>query len=135
MKSIFMRVLFCKIHCSSFICFCKPSTASHLYNSGPLKLENSPQAPHPSVVTVTDPSDQNHVEESVEQIKENEISEDEKQDSQIEIVVLRSLKQEMQIMKTIIMLAFARFFDVFFKISMFIGYEKIGYLGNSVSRP
>ncbi|KAJ0730252.1 hypothetical protein HanOQP8_Chr07g0237871 [Helianthus annuus] len=91
MKSIFMRVLFCKIHCSSFICFCKPSsTASHLYNSGPLKLENSPQAPHPSVVTVTDPSDQNHVEESVEQIKENEVSEDEKQDSQIEIVVLRS---------------------------------------------
>ncbi|KAI3688335.1 hypothetical protein L1987_82047 [Smallanthus sonchifolius] len=84
MKSIFMRVLFCKIHCSSFICFCKPSTASHLYNSGPLKLENSPHAPHPSVVT--DPSDQNHVEE----IKENEISEDGKQESEIEIVVLRS---------------------------------------------
>lgn len=37
-----MRVLFCKIHCPSFICFCKPSAASHLYNSGPLKLDNSP---------------------------------------------------------------------------------------------
>ncbi|KAI3822946.1 hypothetical protein L1987_10547 [Smallanthus sonchifolius] len=87
MKSIFMRVLFCKIHCSSFICFCKPSTASHLYNSGPLKLENSPHAPHPpNPSVVTDPCDQNHVEE----IKENEISEDGKQESEIEIVVLRS---------------------------------------------
>ncbi|MFS8034696.1 putative light-harvesting complex-like protein OHP2 [Helianthus anomalus] len=83
MKSILMRVLFCKIHCS-FICFCKSSTASHLYNSGPLKLENSPQAPHSSVVT--DTSDQNHVED----VKENEISEDEKKESQIEIVVVRS---------------------------------------------
>lgn len=43
MKSIFMRVLFCKIHCPSFICFCKPSAAAaHLYNSGPLKLDNTP---------------------------------------------------------------------------------------------
>ncbi|KAK1356199.1 Acetyl-coenzyme A synthetase [Heracleum sosnowskyi] len=43
MKSIFMRVLFCKIHCPSFICFCKPSSAAaHLYTSGPLKLDNSP---------------------------------------------------------------------------------------------
>lgn len=42
MKSIFMRVLFCKIHCPSFICFCKPSAAAHLYTSGPLKLDNSP---------------------------------------------------------------------------------------------
>ncbi|KAK9072534.1 hypothetical protein SSX86_008968 [Deinandra increscens subsp. villosa] len=87
MKSIFMRVLFCKIHCPSFICFCKPSTASHLYNSGPLKLDNSPHAPHPSVVT--DRSDQNHVEEIVEVI-EKEISEDGNQESEIEINVLRS---------------------------------------------
>ncbi|KAL8099427.1 uncharacterized protein LOC141683805 [Apium graveolens] len=42
MRSIFMRVLFCKIHCPSFICFCKPSAAAHLYTSGPLKLDNSP---------------------------------------------------------------------------------------------
>ncbi|KAL8227269.1 hypothetical protein R6Q57_017101 [Mikania cordata] len=87
MKSIFMRVLFCKIHCPSFICFCKPSTASHLYNSGTLKLESSPHAPHPTVVT--DRSDQNHVEEIVEVI-EKEISEDGKQESEIEIDVLRS---------------------------------------------
>lgn len=37
-----MRVLFCKIHCPSFICFCKPSAAAHLYSSGPLKLDNTP---------------------------------------------------------------------------------------------
>ncbi|XP_062076411.1 uncharacterized protein LOC133781445 isoform X2 [Humulus lupulus] len=34
-----MRVLFCKIPRPSFICFCKPS--SHIYSSGPLKLENT----------------------------------------------------------------------------------------------
>lgn len=50
-----MRVLFCKIHCP-FICFCKPS-AAHLYTPGPLKLENTPQAPS-SVVSVSDTSDQ-----------------------------------------------------------------------------
>lgn len=82
-----MRVLFCKIHCPSFICFCKPSTASHLYNSGPLKLENSPRAPHLSVVI--DQSDQDHVEEIVE-VKEKEISEDGKQELEIESIVLRS---------------------------------------------
>lgn len=91
MKSIFMRVLFCKIHCPSFICFCKPSTASHLYNSGPLKLENSPQAPHPSIVT--DP-DQNHVShdvvEEIIEVKDNEISEDGNQEPEIEDIVLRS---------------------------------------------
>ncbi|XP_076885483.1 uncharacterized protein LOC143535021 [Bidens hawaiensis] len=65
-----------KIHCSSFICFC---------NSGPLKLENSHNAPELSVVT--DPCDQNHV---VEEVKDNEILEDGKQESQVEIVVLRS---------------------------------------------
>lgn len=56
-QSIFMRVLFCKIHCP-FICFCKPSAAAHLYNSGPLKLESTPpQAPF-RVVSVSDSSDQ-----------------------------------------------------------------------------
>ncbi|XP_076908369.1 uncharacterized protein LOC143565219 [Bidens hawaiensis] len=68
-----------KIHCSSFICFC---------NSGPLKLENAHHAPQLSVVT--DPCDQNHVEESNNNIKDNEILEEGKQESQVEIVVLRS---------------------------------------------
>ncbi|KAK0605590.1 hypothetical protein LWI29_028486 [Acer saccharum] len=45
-----MRVLFCKIHCPSFICFCKPT--SHIYTPGPLKLENSPHVP--STTTITD---------------------------------------------------------------------------------
>lgn len=88
MKSIFMRVLFCKIHCPSFICFCKPSTATHLYNPGPLKLENSHLAPPPFVVT--DPSDQNHqnhVEEIIE-VEEKEVLEDGKQEP--ESIVLRS---------------------------------------------
>lgn len=48
-----MRVLFCKIHCPSFICFCKPS--SHIYKPGPLKLENSPHVP--STITVVSASD------------------------------------------------------------------------------
>ncbi|KVH90944.1 uncharacterized protein LOC112521613 [Cynara cardunculus var. scolymus] len=89
MKSIFMRVLFCKIHCPSFICFCKPSTATHLYNPGPLKLENSTHAPPLSLVT--DPSDQNHVSPDVEEIievEEKEILEDGKQEP--ESIVLRS---------------------------------------------
>ncbi|KAL6966228.1 hypothetical protein U1Q18_032008 [Sarracenia purpurea var. burkii] len=55
-QSIFMRVLFCKIHCPSFICFCKPAVA-HLYNPGPLKLENTQHVPS-TFVSVTDSSDQ-----------------------------------------------------------------------------
>ncbi|XP_076915749.1 uncharacterized protein LOC143575206 [Bidens hawaiensis] len=86
MKSIFMRVLFCKIHCSSFICFCKPSTASHLYNSSTLKLESSPHAPHQPVVTDTDRSDQNHVQEVVE-VREKEIAEDGVVKQESEIVI------------------------------------------------
>ncbi|KAF5448036.1 hypothetical protein F2P56_033541 [Juglans regia] len=35
-----MRFLSCKIHCPSFICFCKSSP--HIYSPGPLKLENIP---------------------------------------------------------------------------------------------
>ncbi|XAR59926.1 hypothetical protein NMG60_11033107 [Bertholletia excelsa] len=56
-QSILMRVLFCKIHCPSFICFCKPSVA-HLYNPGPLKLENNTHVPSTVVSVVTDTSDQ-----------------------------------------------------------------------------
>nr|XP_043612745.1 uncharacterized protein LOC122584755 [Erigeron canadensis] len=92
MKSIFMRVLFCKIHCPSFICFCKPSTASHLYNSGPLKLENPTNAPR--VVSVQSDQDNiNHdadVVEEIIEVKEKEILEDGKQNLEIENVVLRS---------------------------------------------
>ncbi|KAK2641540.1 hypothetical protein Ddye_023303 [Dipteronia dyeriana] len=49
-----MRVLFCKIHCPSFICFCKPT--SHIYTPGPLKLENSPHVPSTTttVASLTD---------------------------------------------------------------------------------
>ncbi|XP_015878813.3 uncharacterized protein LOC107415059 [Ziziphus jujuba] len=52
-----MRVLFCKIHCPSFICFCKPS--AHIYTPGPLKLENIPHPHVPSkLVSVPEASDQ-----------------------------------------------------------------------------
>ncbi|KAJ4871149.1 hypothetical protein Rs2_47230 [Raphanus sativus] len=37
-----MRVLLCKIQCPSFICFSKPSTSTHIYASGSLRLENTP---------------------------------------------------------------------------------------------
>lgn len=50
-----MRVLFCKIHCPSFICFCKPSP--HIYTPGPLKLENTPHVPS-QLVSVPEASDQ-----------------------------------------------------------------------------
>ncbi|KAM7497487.1 hypothetical protein LguiA_021901 [Lonicera macranthoides] len=56
MKSsiIFMKVLLCKIHCPSFICFCKPSVAAaHLYNPGPLKLANTPHVPSTTTTTTT----------------------------------------------------------------------------------
>lgn len=53
-ETIFMRILFCKIHCP-FICFCKPS-AAHLYTSGPLKLENAPHVPSTAVI-VSDATD------------------------------------------------------------------------------
>lgn len=88
-----MRVLFCKIHCPSFICFCKPSTASHLYNSGPLKLENSHNATSaPSLVVSADPSDhKNHVEELIEVVHEKEISEEDgRHELEVENIVLRS---------------------------------------------
>nr|GEZ55368.1 acetyl-coenzyme A synthetase [Tanacetum cinerariifolium] len=84
-----MRVLFCKIHCPSFICFCKPSTASHLYTSGSLKLENCTQVPGPLVVN--DPLDQNHgVVEEIVEVKEKDVLEDGEKESVVESVVLRS---------------------------------------------
>ncbi|PON64167.1 nuclear polyadenylated RNA-binding protein [Parasponia andersonii] len=43
LENFLMRVLLCKIHCPSFICFCKPSP--HIYTPGPLNLENTPHAP------------------------------------------------------------------------------------------
>lgn len=43
-----MRVMFGKIHCPPFICFCKPSP--HIYTPGPLKLENAPH-PNPHVLS------------------------------------------------------------------------------------
>lgn len=46
---LFMRVLFCKIHCPPFICFCKPS--SSIYTAGPLKLENSPNVASTTVIS------------------------------------------------------------------------------------
>ncbi|KAJ9153317.1 hypothetical protein P3X46_026767 [Hevea brasiliensis] len=49
-----MRVLFCKIHCPPFVCFCKPS--SSIYTAGPLKLENSPQVPSTAVISVANAS-------------------------------------------------------------------------------
>ncbi|XP_059430497.1 uncharacterized protein LOC132164094 [Corylus avellana] len=50
-----MRFLFCKIHCPSFICFCKPSP--HIYTPGPLKLGNTPHVPS-KLDSVPEASDQ-----------------------------------------------------------------------------
>ncbi|XP_071733802.1 uncharacterized protein [Rutidosis leptorrhynchoides] len=88
-----MRVLFCKIHCPSFICFCKPSNASHIYHSGPLKLKNSHNAPStPPLVVSVDPSDhhKNHVEEIIEVHDKEIFEEDRKLELEIENVVHRS---------------------------------------------
>ena len=56
-EKFLMRFLLCKIHCPCFICFCKPSSP-HIYTSGPLKLENTPNVP-PNLVSVPQDSDQN----------------------------------------------------------------------------
>ncbi|PIN05583.1 hypothetical protein CDL12_21879 [Handroanthus impetiginosus] len=53
-ETIFMRVLFCKIHCP-FICFCKP-TAAHLYTSKPFKLESTPSTAYAISDDVSDKS-------------------------------------------------------------------------------
>ncbi|KAL5563711.1 hypothetical protein UlMin_033615 [Ulmus minor] len=54
-EKFFMRVLFSKFHCPSFICFCKPSP--NIYTSSPLKLENTPNV-SPTHVAVHENSDQ-----------------------------------------------------------------------------
>ncbi|KAJ8759958.1 hypothetical protein K2173_010814 [Erythroxylum novogranatense] len=54
-----MRHLFCKIHCPSFICFCKPSAG--IYTPGPLKLENSPHPSSTPAISVADVSSSNHM--------------------------------------------------------------------------
>ncbi|XP_010257683.1 PREDICTED: uncharacterized protein LOC104597680 isoform X1 [Nelumbo nucifera] len=51
-QEYFMKVSFCKFHCPSFICFCKPSP--QLLCPSPLKLEDTPHVPSPlSPVPVT----------------------------------------------------------------------------------
>ena len=81
-----MRVLFRKIHCPSFICFCKPSP--HIYTNGPLKLENTPHVP-PKLVTVPETSDQilceNKVKEEIldeKQQKQQQQPQEEQQEQQ-----------------------------------------------------
>lgn len=88
-----MRVLFCKIHCPSFICFCKPSAATHLYNPGPLKLENSPHVPSAVVSVAPDGSD--HLSSVVEltEVKEESLTEDGKQEEAAECVLRSCIKK------------------------------------------
>ncbi|KAF5192512.1 nuclear polyadenylated RNA-binding protein [Thalictrum thalictroides] len=79
-----MRVMFCKLHCPSFICFCKPS--SHLLSPCPLKLENTPNVTS-NVPSVTDVVD--HL--SPEKDEVEKVSIDGKQE--VEIVPKSSLKK------------------------------------------
>ena len=88
--SVLMRVLSCKIHCPSFICFCKPSVA-HLYNSGPLKLENTPHVPSTVVSVSTDSSDQLCGEEI--EIKEESGDGNQQQQQQTENVLKSCVKK------------------------------------------
>jgi len=74
---LFMRVLFCKIHCP-FICFCKPSP--RIYGPAPLKLENSPHVPSTAVISVVDAScDDDHVLNDSVEVKEGSVGVDGKQ--------------------------------------------------------
>ncbi|PIA59944.1 hypothetical protein AQUCO_00400666v1 [Aquilegia coerulea] len=77
-----MRVMFCKLHCPSFICFCKPS--SHLLSPCPLKLENTPNVT-PNVPSVPDVVDHLSPE------KDEKVSLDGKQE--VAIVPKSSLKK------------------------------------------
>ncbi|KAL5766934.1 hypothetical protein ACOSP7_017551 [Xanthoceras sorbifolium] len=89
----FMRVLFCKIHCPSFICFCKPT--SHIYTPGPLKLENSPHVPLTTttpVVSLTDDDHQHHQQQQLVSGLDNEETTQVKEES----VVVDSQKQQQQ---------------------------------------
>lgn len=58
-EKLLMRVLVCKIHCPSFICFCKPSP--HICTSGPLKLENTPNVPQKLVSVPQESESENKV--------------------------------------------------------------------------
>lgn len=67
---VLMRVLLCKIQCPSFICFCKPSP--HIYASGSLKLENTPQVS--SSTTVVDDHDRDDKDDDdVHVVEEEEV--------------------------------------------------------------
>ncbi|CAK7339077.1 unnamed protein product [Dovyalis caffra] len=73
-----MRVLFCKIHCPSFVCFCKPSPS--IYRQGPLKLENSPHVPSTAVISVADASsNDDHVLNDSIEVTEGSVDVDGKQ--------------------------------------------------------
>lgn len=50
-----MRIVLCKFHCPSFICFCKSSP--HINTSGSLKLENAPHIPSTVVSVSSESSD------------------------------------------------------------------------------
>lgn len=87
-----MRVLFCKIHCPSFICFCKPSAAAHLYTSGPLKLDNSPHVLPlgvEPVSTATDNSTDQLTGETVE-VKDESCLDDDKLEQASQVISLKS---------------------------------------------
>lgn len=80
-----MRVLFCKIHCPSFICFCKPT--SHIYTPVPLKLENSPHVPSTTTTVVASLSDDHQLvcgvdNEETNQVKEESLVNGQKQQQQ-----------------------------------------------------
>ena len=81
-----MRFFFCKIHCPSFICFCKPSP--HIYTAGPLKLENSPHEPS-KPVSVLKASDKL----PSETIEDKEESLDGKQQQPVEEYLKSSLQK------------------------------------------
>ncbi|KAL3649340.1 hypothetical protein CASFOL_005743 [Castilleja foliolosa] len=52
-----MKVLFCKKIKFPFMCFCKPS-ASHICNSAPIKLKNSPHIVPSAAYAVSETSDE-----------------------------------------------------------------------------
>lgn len=85
-----MRVLFCKIHCPSFICFCKPSPS--IYTPGPLKLENSPCVPSTAIISVANASTNDHVSSDSIEVKDESVEVDGKQ-SQAQNCLKSSLKK------------------------------------------
>lgn len=69
-----MRVMFAKIRCPPFICFCKPSP--HIYTPGPLKLENAPH-PNPHVPS-SKPDTSDQLPDDPIEIKEESVDENPK---------------------------------------------------------